>query len=186
MPFFQSMAVRFGVKSLLENCGVDEESAGWLAAGASLATALVTADLHGHIAGEAVAQGVHHAAGHAVLSHGSNHVVSHGLNHVVSNSSSHIVGQSTDHVLHNGHNMSHLARTGHSELELNHAGYKEGTSVYITHDNWHEDHWGTIEDFSVSEPEHPDMVQIKIGTDSNNTHNGEWVSESQIHLKKPY
>lgn len=101
MPFFQSMAVRFGVKSFLENCGIDEEAAGWLAAGASLATAVVTADLHGHIAGEAVAHGVHHATGHAV-SHATSHAVSHGSNHATS----HLVSQNHGSLMRNGSAMT--------------------------------------------------------------------------------
>jgi len=177
MPFLQSMAVRFGVKSLLENCGVDEESAGWLAAGASLATALLTADLHGHIAGEAVAQGVHHAAGHAVLSHGSNHVVSSGFSHVVSNGSSHVVGQSTDHIVHSSHHISQL-RVGHTQLELAHDGYEKGTSVYVTHGDGLTDHRGTIVDIRSSNQ--PGMTDMKIQTHPGDIHNNEWVIESKV------
>lgn len=113
MPFFQSMAVRFGVKSFLENCGIDEEAAGWLAAGASLTTALVTADLHGHLAGEAVAHGVHHATGH-VVSHGASHAVSHGTSHAVSHGSAHVVSHTTQHTSSHAHHLTggHEQRTG--------------------------------------------------------------------------
>ena len=106
MPFFQSMAVRFGVKNLLESYGIDEETAGWVAAGASLVTAVVSADLHGHLAGEAASHAISHAGGH-IASHGASHVVSHGTSHVVSHGTSHAVSHGTGHAV--SHGTNHLA-----------------------------------------------------------------------------
>lgn len=131
MPFFQSMGVRFGVQNILENCGVDKETAGWVAAGASLTTALVTADLHGHLAGEAVAHGVHH---------GASHVASHGSSHIVSQSSDY----ANNHMAYSGHDTSYLhsdhadlQRSGISHYEFNHScevgdvvNYDQGAGVH--------------------------------------------------------
>lgn len=165
MPFFQSMAVRFGVKSFLENSGVDPEAAGWIAAGASLVTAVATADIHGHIAGEAVAHGVHHATGH-VVSHGTSHITSHGANHMA------------------GHHAADLQRSGKTVLELNHDGYHVGDKVYVTHSDWKDSHWGTIESLNNNANTPSGMTDVQIKTEFR-MHNHEWVSETQISKTKP-
>lgn len=141
-----------------------------------------------HAAGHAAHAAGHatHAAGHAThaASHTTN-AATHGANHVASSSSSHAASQSTSHAVNNGHNASSLQRSGSSRMDLNNAGYNKDTSVYVTHDNWQSDHWGKIEDFRDSNQ--TGMTDVKIETKSSiDPHNHEWVSESQIHLKKPY
>jgi hypothetical protein len=93
--FFQSAAVRLGVQKSLEALDVDAETAGWIGAAASLGTAIVTADPHGFIAGE--------AASH-IASHGASHIASHGASHTAS----HLTG-------HTAHQTSHLFASSASD-----------------------------------------------------------------------
>lgn len=100
MPFFQSVAVRLGVQNISENMGIDPETAGWLGAVASLATALLTADLHGHLAGEAIAQGLHHATAHGV-SHVAGSAVAHGTSQIAGDAVAHGTSQVAGHAVAN-------------------------------------------------------------------------------------